>query len=906
MASPQGEDRPDSLSQAPEVSNLEVRSTWSGNLDEPVDLRISLVARCVPSTKLQLLNVKSARISILKTQLIRLQSDELSDDNSSITSFPQSPLFGFSSDHDDPYEAHGLDVKGPNVADTETPTAIFDEAGSSTRRNTGNISGSPIATLALDASDHLPSLSGLRSNFAQCEDWMKLQRLRKRSAAAACLTDSESGSVKAEGLDRGEMQSGLASKTRTANVKFKQNAADDSKSLSGHPVTSTSNFGGRSNDALSLVPKPISQSERPEKGAVPDLMPEDPSTTASGIHVKELVDVFEVKGAATALEVGTDAGLTTTSGADHDIIQPATSPATSAFGFDQSGIDLLSTAESMLSVEHETESTFGVSNGIYGQPLGTARKPGSTQFSSAINQESLVDSSPGRVVTLGESKPGINPMACLLPKLAIPQIPQRKIDEKNNLTRDGDHHVHSLRQGEPEFDVSCGILFMKNPGNLQPATYKLIITISVSLREGKQRGWNELVIQGLPKLNSGECGFLLFRIPEKHGLEFRTTSLQRYKIVENCFMAEFSYTGGLVIPLRRCNRKFYGIVKDFTVHQEIRAEYVVTSDKHDCQPEVQVNYHAICSVRLHNRCFWAEKCCLRLSIDGGPERSFHSKLDSHKNGLEMIHISTQEGTPIGISSLEIICSPGDLEIFCVDWSVRLPQVRAISWLPRIYPASSMSCDRVRHQLRYTFENMESVSLFPTERSCGSEKEQSRSREIESTDQEESVAGMADLENLIQMPPTKSVQQLENREVKGFLRTMHFIKVILLVCMCMSYVLFIAFAFPWLNRVVKDAVVWPHEEMPTVTVAVDGPNMSQAGMIRSDINTWESKVGDSMATQDVEPAEEELIAIKSTDPDNGLEGPATEPALESSAERTLTFRDKIDYWLGWRGPVDHSQ
>ena len=46
MASPQGEDRPDSLSQAPEVSNLEVRSTWSGNLDEPVDLRISLVVSC--------------------------------------------------------------------------------------------------------------------------------------------------------------------------------------------------------------------------------------------------------------------------------------------------------------------------------------------------------------------------------------------------------------------------------------------------------------------------------------------------------------------------------------------------------------------------------------------------------------------------------------------------------------------------------------------------------------------------------------------------------------------------------------------------------------------------------------------------------------------------------------------
>ncbi|PWY87305.1 hypothetical protein BO94DRAFT_575376 [Aspergillus sclerotioniger CBS 115572] len=886
MTSLQGDDRPDSFPQAPQLSNLEVRSTWSGNLDEPVDLRISLVTHCVPSTKLPLLNVKSARIAILKTRLIRLQSDESSHDNPSSTSSPQSPLFGFSSDHDGHYEAHGLDIKGPNVADTEASAAIFDEAGPSTRRNTASIPGSNIGTPSLDASVNLPSVAGLRSNFAKCEDWMKLQLLRKRSAAAACLTDSESGSVKAEGLDRKEMQSDLASKTRT--VKSSQNAAGDSIRLNGHPIASTSKSGGKPDDAPSLV-KPISQPERSEKGVVPDLMSEDHCTTASNIHVEELVDAFEVKG--TTLEVGTEAGLSAVSDADKDIIQHSTSSVAPGFGFDQSGIDLLSTAGSMPSAEHETESTPGVSNGMCGQPLGAARKLGSTQFSSAINQETLLDSSLERTATSGESKPGINPMACLLPKLAIPQTPHQKIDEIDSLTLDGDHRVHSPRECEPEFDVSCGILFMKNPRNLQPATYKLVITISVFLREGKQRGWNELVIQGLPKLNSGECGFLLFRIPEKHGLEFRTTSLQRYKIVENCFMAEFSYTGDLVIPLRRCNRKFYGIVKDFTVHQEIRAEYVVASDKRDCQPEVQVNYHAICSVRLHNRCFWAEKCCLRLSIDGGPERSFHSKLESHKNGLEMIHITTQESTPIGISCLEIICSPGDLELFCVDWSVRLPQVRAISWLPRIYPASSMSCDRVRHQLRYTFENMEAVSPSPIERSCDSEKE--------STDEKSSVAGIADLENLVQVPPTKTAQQMESRKVKDFLGTMNVIKVILLVCLCMSYVLFIAFAFPWLTRVVKDAVTGPHEETPAVTVSAD--NLSHAGMVRLDINEWESKVDESVPTQDVEPAEEELTVIKN----EGLEGPATDPAIESRAERTLTFRDKIDYWLGWRGPVDHS-
>ncbi|PYI06416.1 hypothetical protein BO78DRAFT_315364 [Aspergillus sclerotiicarbonarius CBS 121057] len=535
---------------------------------------------------------------------------------------------------------------------------------------------------------------------------------------------------------------------------------------------------------------------------------------------------------------------------------------------------------------------------MFEQSLGATQKPDSTQFSSTATARTLLS-------PLDESEQSIKSWACLLPKLAIPQKSDQDF-EKDSFPHDGGHDAHSPRQCEPEFDVSSGILSVKNPPRLQPASYKLVITISVFLREGKSRGWNELVIKGLPKLNSGECGFLLFRIPEKHGLELRTTSLQRYKIVENCFMADFCSTGDLVIPLRRCNRKFYGVVKDFTVHQEIRAQYAVASDKRGCQPEVQVKYHAVCSVRLHNRCFWAEKCCLRLSIDGGPESSFHSKLDSHKSGLEMIHITTQEGTPVGISCLEILCSPGDLELFCVDWTVRLPQARAISWLPRIYPASSMFCDRVRRQLRHTLENTEAVSLSPIERSCDHEKEQSRTGDFELTD-EGSVAGIADSEDLVQMTPTTSAQQSEEcHEAKDLGGAFNVVNVILLGCICIPYVLAIVLTFPWLGKVVMDVVTWA-EETPPVTVLVNGPNTSQGGMVHGHINEpWKTKVEDGqMPTQDVEATGEEFIVIKPTDIDSGFEGSGPEPAVDSKAEHSLTFRDKIDYWLGWRGPVDES-
>ncbi|PYI22502.1 hypothetical protein BO99DRAFT_448818 [Aspergillus violaceofuscus CBS 115571] len=262
--------------------------------------------------------------------------------------------------------------------------------------------------------------------------------------------------------------------------------------------------------------------------------------------------------------------------------------------------------------------------------------------------------------------------------------------------------------GDPELTLINDILLVKSPPNITPVPYKMVLTLTVKLQKGAPSGWSYLIIPGLPRLRNGEIGVLLFQIPADHGLEFRVTNLGRYKMVENCFLAELVYCGDLMIPLRRCNQNFYGIIKGFTVDQEIKAEIMPCSGAaegtKDQQKAICIRYQAFCSVKLHNRCFCAEKCCVLLSIDGGPEGFFRTELDTRKTGLQVVQIAPEHDTPLGTSTLQIICNPKNYEMLCVSWTVKLSpndNKKASSWLPRVYPGPSGSNDRAKHYLRYT-------------------------------------------------------------------------------------------------------------------------------------------------------------------------------------------------------------
>jgi hypothetical protein len=264
-----------------------------------------------------------------------------------------------------------------------------------------------------------------------------------------------------------------------------------------------------------------------------------------------------------------------------------------------------------------------------------------------------------------------------------------------------EHENCGIPTDEPTLDVFEDILLVQNTANVRTGIYKVVVTVTIRLNKATPDGWYKLVIPGLPKMRPGESGFFLFLIPEKYGVEYRTTNLRRYKMIEDCLFAEFIDKRNLEIPMRSFDQKNYGIVKDFTVDQEIKALPLLSSFSEEA--EQSVRFYAMCSLRLHQRCFWAEKCCFYINLHGGPEGFYQCKLQPAAEDLQMIHIPTNGSMRTGVSHLQVICSPRDLEMFCITWLDK-GRITTKNWLPQIYPTSS-SCERSRNQLRNMFTKM---------------------------------------------------------------------------------------------------------------------------------------------------------------------------------------------------------
>ncbi|SPB50480.1 hypothetical protein CAN33_002345 [Aspergillus niger] len=892
------------LQASPEVSNLDIRSTWSGSLDEPVNCRISMVVHCIPSTQLSILNIRSAGVSIVNTQLVRLQPDQYSDGTWSSSSSPQSPLFAFSSTTTESYPAHSP-VSGSESSGGNVPANIESSAQNLVSSVDGTVENLSICDTGLDQLDHhsaqVSSASDHSDEYTRFIDAIKQHSLGKRSAAAAGLTESQPGSDTEEGQSRKAAQQNHIDRISSTKFEPKRRVSEGWANHSGHLVSNS--------------PLPREKQHEPLSG---EFVPQTDNITqkifSGSTQTKGVNSAFEVKDIASSMKLeASDAGATFESSLAHSDTgkEPVHDPeqpevAGSVFGEADPCFSLIDEMTPL--PEPSNEDTTKVSGEVRKDPFWKWSNADSTPSIPALKESPLSNSDPGEVPMVAEIEPEEIAKARLLPKLTIPQPSHGKTaDDKETSPQSHDDESRADVHCEPVFDINRGILIVKNPSNVQPEHYKLIVTISVSLRQRKQSGWNDLVIQGLPKLVPGEYGYLLFLMPEEYGLEFRTTNLQRHKIVENCFLGEFSYTGDLVIPVRRCERKFYGVVKDFTVHQEIRAEYALASVKVESPPELQATYHAVCSVRLHNRCFWAETCCLILSIDGGPDSVFRSKLDSQESGLKMIHIPARENVGIGSAYLQIVCSPRDLELFCVNWTVRLPGHHAISWLPRIYPAFSSPSDRVRHHLRRTFEKVEAVSLSRIERSRGYEM-----GEPEIDDSKE-PAGIRDAIAIVADLPATDKQPMNNSA--NIPRSENVIQKMRLVFICAIYVLGTILAF-WLNNTVIDAVASPTKATSTVAnMDAESLNMSQPTAVHWHSYTsqpdrsWEGNSKDEPTpgvSISVEANEEVTMDTETTKPDqeSTRSAPAGPRSLESpQAEQELTFRDRVDYWLGWRGPAN---
>ncbi|KAJ5521873.1 hypothetical protein N7527_005988 [Penicillium freii] len=231
---------------------------------------------------------------------------------------------------------------------------------------------------------------------------------------------------------------------------------------------------------------------------------------------------------------------------------------------------------------------------------------------------------------------------------------------------------------KPKLILNNGILYVQTPSSVYSATYQIAIALKVRLQKGKSRDWWELVVNGLPRLAQFESGYLYFRTPPGQGMEFMTSSFKRHTLVESCLMAQFHGGKSLVVPFRKCNAENYGQLKDHKVNTVIRAEVADASNP----SSYLIKYHAVCSIDLINQNFWAEKCKFDLFVHGGPDGEFNAVFAAKKPLINSIRLQTAlDG--IGISRINVVSVPQALEMFTVSWEVTLPRGKAVTWLPWI-------------------------------------------------------------------------------------------------------------------------------------------------------------------------------------------------------------------------------
>ena len=426
------------------------------------------------------------------------------------------------------------------------------------------------------------------------------------------------------------------------------------------------------------------------------------------------------------------------------------------------------------------------------------------------------------------------------PTPKLPKLNTASLDKRHIPTGSVDRSSRQMH--EPKLDLVEQTLVVSNPLRADFATYKITMTAEVELQKGRMGDWSHLKVPGLPRMKNGENGWFLFQIPESVGMEFRTTSFGTHKFVEDCFLAELVQSGDLNIPLRLCPRSFYGTLGDFTVDQEIQSEHV--THKHSQQR--MVVYNAVCSLRLYKRCFFSERCSFYLWIDGGPEGDYHCDMNS-TSGTPAFYRLPSGDRPIGVSCIHIVCSPRDLGAFCVSWCVECRCNEGLEWLPRVFSGPTLTSGDKSH-LREVMSRLSKSYVTKTI--------------LDPLDVKRGRHHMKDNQQV--KPPSKGYS----------IRRM-------LVCIAMSLVaVFLGLAV--LIHVHPDVGLWLlalRESVRSSPKAEHIPSTPRA---------------EFASTRRIEPSIARIPRMSST--------PMIERSSEDRrADTQLSWRDRLDYFLGWQGP-----
>ncbi|KAK1138595.1 hypothetical protein N8T08_002157 [Aspergillus melleus] len=854
----------------PKFHNLEISGSWDGEFEGPVRLRISLEVQSAPDTELRLLDTKSSAI-FLKTASARLLSDESNDSSS---------LFAFSTPDSDK-------LKGARRVSAEKPPNS-EEAFSVSQ------DGPPLPSLSVmkditnyrntNVADNsrTEKFSNVCVNVAEYDDLTKSPQLVKRSAADACLTDSESDDApthkRHDSSNDTQKTMTLASISTTGegNIRYE-------KLIGLEAWLETA--GQRHGDeplGEGVIGTGDSESYLEERN------PDDSRTEADGVTSIEDVD-----------------GQSTCVTGSPNMPPREESPAMERF-YNNSPEPRAHTPcdqESSLSgVSASPGNDFGIPEGLSGDVNARPSSP-----------YPLLSSSPEP----SNSKP--------------------EAWEKHYLIEetDGDDETEAqplieFSWSDPKLVLSNGDLIMKFSSKTQQATYKIEVNLTVYVDDEYAKGWSTILLPGLLYPQTKQTGSFFFRLPEDRGLEFRTTDKQRCMVVENCFFAEFINSGYLAVSMRVCSRKFYGFLKHIILDQEIIARHAVA--KSGAENDGSINYYAMCSLRFNRRYICSERCGFSFYVDGGPDGFFVCKLEQ-KAGLQMIQIPHGDSVSVGISRVQVICSPKDLGMFCLAWSIPSTDRHADHWLPRIYSTSPSHLEENRYGLRETFTELSSRGSFRAakeddkqspDEDTGADKEGHISDDKASIDPDPSnpdlpeAPGVRPLFRLLVSTLMANASQFTEDRVKTARVCLS--SLYDWTCSSMARLILVFGAIygllgllVWffvkdagldvLNTVPNQSISLNPSEIGTVnlTMAIKDGGLSafiDDSAFKPDylsIRVSEAIVFD---TEKETGSERQLLVENAEDSDRGVQA-------DSDQSTSTSFRDRIDYWLGWRGPVNHG-
>lgn len=264
----------------------------------------------------------------------------------------------------------------------------------------------------------------------------------------------------------------------------------------------------------------------------------------------------------------------------------------------------------------------------------------------------------------------------------------------------------------PRLVLVNGVFAIRCPMDTEAGAYEVSITLVLNLQKGRPRDWWELVLPGLPRLSSNDDGYVYFRTSSDQGIEVRTTFFKRHTLIDGCLMAQFAIPSRIVIPFRLCDAQFYGFLRDFTVTQAVRADVETPGEDEDCL----VKYNAVCSIDLIQRDFSAKQCGFFIYIHGGPRGEFSCDLQQSGQRLPTIHLDADPEARIGVSEVQVICAPSSLALFVVAWEAKVPRKSACVWMPHV--KASLDSGTAEVNLQAEFDEAQASNSYEVVRAEG--------------------------------------------------------------------------------------------------------------------------------------------------------------------------------------------